>query len=224
MKIIKTNEVKNHHIFALIVGSSGIGKTSLVKTLPHDETIIISLESGLLSVKDASIDAVEINSYEELVKTISYIKDNCADKYKHIYIDSLTELSESLFSELSIKYPEKKDSFALYDEYKKKLVSLLKALRGLTQFNIWLTCLDKLEQKDFSNTISMDMHQKSLSKSIPKLFDEVFYMTTIEHDGEMKRIIATDNTVIDFAKDRSSKLTKYELPNLGNIYNKIFNS
>ena len=70
----------------------------------------------------------------------------------------------------------------------------------------------------------MDMHQKSLSKSIPKLFDEVFYMTTVEHDGEMKRIIATDNTIIDFAKDRSSKLNKYELPNLGNIYNKIFNS
>jgi len=48
-------------------------------------------------------------------------------------------------------------------------------------------------------------------------------MTAIEHDGEMKRIIATDNTVVDFAKDRSSKLSKYELPNLGNIYNKIFN-
>jgi len=164
MKIIKTNEIENHHIFALIVGSSGIGKTSLVKTLPHDETIILSLESGLLSVKDASIDAVEISSYDDLVETIKHIKTNCADKYKHIYIDSLTELSESLFSELNIKYPDKKDSFTLYDEYKKKLVSLLKALRGLTQFNVWLTCIDKLEQKDFTNVISMDMHQKSLSK------------------------------------------------------------
>ena len=81
-----------------------------------------------------------------------------------------------------------------------------------------------LTKKDFTEVVSIDLIQKSLSKKIPKLFDEVFYMTSVEHDGEMKRILATDNTVVDFAKDRSGNLEKYELPDLGWVYNKIFNS
>ena len=49
-------------------------------------------------------------------------------------------------------------------------------------------------------------------------------MNTVEHEGELKRIIATDNSVVDFAKDRSGKLSKYELPDLNNITKKIFNT
>ena len=221
MKIIKTNEVDNHHIFALVVGSSGSGKTTLASTLPADETLILSAESGLLSIKKYSIDASEINSFKDLGDAFKYITEN-KTKYKHIVIDSLTEIGEILFHELKPKY-DKSKTFGLYEDYSTRMIKFLKALRDLTQYNIWILCLDKLTAKDFTEVVSLDLIQKSLSKKVPALFDEVFYLTSIEHEGENKRVLITDNTSIDFCKDRSGMLNKMELPNLGNIYNKIFN-
>jgi len=220
MKIIKTNEIENHHIFALIVGSSGVGKTSLAKTLPHNETLILSAESGLLSIKDVSIDSVNIETFEQLSEAFKFLlaKEN---NYRHIYIDSLTEIGEILFSSLKPNY-DKSKTFGLYEDYAEKMIKFLKALRDMTSYNIWITALDRMDKKDFTEVISIDLIQKSLSKKIPKLFDEVFYMTTVEHDGSIKRILATDNTIVDFAKDRSGLLNNYELPDLGAIYNKIF--
>lgn len=222
MKITKTNEVENHHIFALIVGASGVGKTSLAKTLPHNETLIISAESGLLSIQDASIDVVEINSLSELKNVFTFLSTN-ENKYKNIFIDSLTEMGEMIFHALKPEY-EKSQTFGLYNDYTDKIIATLKYLRGLVKYNIWITCLDKMTAKDFTEVISLDLVQKSLAKKIPALFDEVFHMQAVEHDGELKRVLVTDNSIVDFCKDRSGKLNKYELPDLGMINNKIFNT
>ena len=85
MQIIKTSDVEHQHIFGLVVGSAGSGKTTLAKTLPHDETIILSCESGLLSLHDVSIDAVNINSSQDLIDAYTLVKSS---KYKHVFIDS----------------------------------------------------------------------------------------------------------------------------------------
>jgi hypothetical protein len=113
--------------------------------------------------------------------------------------------------------------FQLYDDYATRIIRLLKAFRDLVDYNIWMTCLDKMQAKDFTEIITIDLIQKSLSKKVPALFDEVFYLQVVDHEGEMKRALATDTSVMDFCKDRSGTLNKYELPNLGAIYNKIFN-
>jgi phage nucleotide-binding protein len=222
MKIIKTNEIENHHIFCLVVGASGVGKTSLVKTLPANETIILSAESGLLSVKDSKIDVVEIASYQQLISTLKDLKEN-DHKYKNIFIDSLTELGQQLFTSMKPNY-EKSQMFGLYADYSDQITATLKALRGLTKYNIYLTALDKSVENGINVEISIDLIQKSLAKRIPALFDEVFYMQVVEHEGEKKRVLATDNSIQTFCKDRSGKLNTYELPDLGAINNKIFNN
>ena len=84
MNITNTNDTTNKNIYALIVGSSGVGKTSLAKSLNHDETLILSAESGLLSIADANIDVIEINNYENLLAAFNFIAKGTKYKnYKH---------------------------------------------------------------------------------------------------------------------------------------------
>jgi ABC-type iron transport system FetAB ATPase subunit len=218
--LTNTGAINVHNVFCLIVGSSGVGKTTLAKTLEESRTLIISAESGLLSLKGTNIDVYEVNSSNEVKEAIAYAVNN-QDKYDNLFFDSLTEIGEIFFSELKPKY-DKKQNFNLYEHYTTELTKLLKWLRDLKGFNKYLTCLDKMVQKDFTEVISIDLIQKSLAKKIPALFDEVFYMAIHEkEDGTNVRAICTDNSVIDFAKDRSGKLNKYEKPDLGIITNKI---
>ncbi len=221
MDIQKTNELEFHHIFAIIVGSSGSGKTTLAGTLPDNETLIISAESGLLSLRRKEIDFVKVKSFDDLISIFNKLKNGM--KYKHIFIDSITEIGEIVFSHYKPQF-DKSKNFALYEAYSETMTRLLKSLRDMDKYNIWLTCLDKLGDKDGSDTVTLDLVQKSLSKKIVSFFDEVFYLTSIDKDGEKKRFISTDNTYIDFAKDRSGALDKFEKPDLGLITNKIFNS
>jgi AAA domain len=48
-----------------IFGPSGIGKTSLLKTLPPDETLCIDLEAGMKSVQDWPGDSLQIRTFAD---------------------------------------------------------------------------------------------------------------------------------------------------------------
>jgi len=221
MNLTKTSDVKNLNIYALIVGQSGGGKTYMARTLPHDKTLIISAESGLLSLKDVSIDVVEVSSFNDVRTTLEYLLSN-ETKYEHIYIDSLTEIGEMLFAELKPNYENKK-IFHLYSDYSDRVTKMLKLLRDMPKYHIWMTALDKVEQRDFDKaTITIDLVQKSLAKKLPPLFDEVFYMIKEKReDGTTVRALCTDSDDVEFTKDRSGSLNKFEQPDLGTITKKI---
>jgi len=219
MQIQKTNQVEYHHIFSLIVGASGSGKTTLAGTLPLSETLIISAESGLLSLRGKEIDFVKITTFDDLVGIFQKLKAGL--NYKHIFIDSVTEVGEVVFAHYKPQF-DKTKNFGLYEAYSDTMIKFLKSLRDMDKYNVWLTCLDKLGDKNGNDTITLDLVQKSLAKKIVSFFDEVFYLSSVEQDGEVKRFIATDNSFIDFAKDRSGALNKFEKPDLGVITNKIF--
>lgn len=219
MKIIKTDQVEHQHIFGLIVGSSGSGKTTLAKTLDHNKTIIFSAESGLLSLKDASIDVIEIDSKNKLLEAFTWL--NSQDKYENLFIDSLTEIGQMIFNELKPNY-SKSQMFGLYDEYATTMTKFLKALRDYKKINIFCTALDAITKKDFEEYTSIDLIQKSLASKLPSLFDEVFYLSIIEKDEQKHRVLLTDNKYHNFLKDRSGKLNEVEKPDLTIITSKIF--
>ncbi len=49
----------------VIFGKSGIGKTSLLKTLPPDSTLFIDLEAGDLAVEDWPVDSLRPRTWDE---------------------------------------------------------------------------------------------------------------------------------------------------------------
>lgn len=65
MRVIKASDRKPQPIKAVIYGQSGIGKTSLLRTLDVKKTLVLDMESGLLAVEDLPITAVPIRNWRE---------------------------------------------------------------------------------------------------------------------------------------------------------------
>jgi energy-coupling factor transporter ATP-binding protein EcfA2 len=62
----RLSEVANKTTMALF-GPSGVGKTTLVTTLPHATTLCVDLEAGMKSVQDWPGDSIPVRSFEEAI-------------------------------------------------------------------------------------------------------------------------------------------------------------
>src|SRR6056297_1273790 len=129
MKKINTSQAENHHIFALICGPSGAGKTYSLGTLPNKKTLLLALDPGILTLKDKSIDVWKLESVDDLSKAYQELK--AGTDYDHVCVDSLTELSEMCFAALKPQF-KKSQTFALYDEFSTRMTSFIKAFRDLS--------------------------------------------------------------------------------------------
>ena len=82
----------------LIYGASGAGKTTSLKTAPG-KTLVVSMESGLLSIKDAdNLTAIEVKEASE-IEEIAQLLENGTLEYDTVCLDSITEMSEILLSQ-----------------------------------------------------------------------------------------------------------------------------
>lgn len=216
-----TTEASIDGVFALIAGESGAGKTFLAKTLPESETLIISKESGLLSLCGTNIDVEEIDSFMDFAEIITEIQGG-SYPHQNIYIDSLTDILETEVLDLKRKYPDKKDSFKWYDEYERKLKWSIMSLRDIKNKNIFFTCLTAQEKDGMHMVDQFDFYGTKLKGKIKAYFDLVMHLKVFNDDElGMYRGLVTAYTESSLAKDRSGKLLPIEKPDLGHIINKI---
>jgi len=214
---------------ALVIGQSGIGKTSLLRTLPQGEPVfVVSAEAGLLCVRDlvecGRVQGVEVSSFADLAEVYTYLVSPQAEAYKWIFIDSLTEIAARCIEAMKAKYPSKADSFNLWGEYSDKMTALIKAYRDLRAFNVVFTCLDATE-KDETNRryVGPSISGSGLKDRLSSFFDEVFHMVSLpDSEGKERRALITQPWERYQAKDRSGKLALVESPHLGQIKAKIF--
>lgn len=212
-----TNDIKAMHIFALIAGSVGAGKTYAVRTLSEKDTLIINCEAGLLSTMNSGHHVWNIKSVDDLKEFYTRLKNGV--KYKNIYIDSLTEISDMIFTEIKPAFT-KSQKFGLYEEYTTQMVGFIKALRDMSQYNFFMTTLIK----ENDGNVSINIAQKSLAERLPAFFDFVFYLANKkEENGNIIRKLISDNSFISFCKSRSEKIELFEDVNLTNIINKVMN-
>ena len=76
----------------ILYGPSGSGKTYSLRTLPEDETVIISTERGLRSLRKAVPDmaVLEVSSMEEMREAFILAVSN---DFQYIVLDSLSKLA-----------------------------------------------------------------------------------------------------------------------------------
>lgn len=219
MEIKTTKGFHTDIIKFVIYGKSGIGKTTLIGTLPENELLIISAEAGLLSLSDKEIDVLEARTWEDVRNAVQIAFND--DKYKYIGIDSITEISTMLVKDLKQRpeYQNPKNALKLWGEYDEKLTAFLKYIRDSKKGMI-ITALPEDVQDGGFIVKKPFIKGKSTQAMLCSYFDQVFYMTRSE---EGQRILRTQPTEDYEAKDRSGKLNEEEEPNLQVIIDKIKN-
>ena len=224
MIIKKSNQIVASNINALIYGESGTGKTTLASTL-GDKTLIVSLESGLLSLKDHDIDYVEIEGktgVEKITHFRQVLLEIAKSDYQNIFIDSLTEIAQAFVELAKHEYPDDRQTMKMWGFYNECITKLIKYTRDMNK-NIFYTALAKVDKDEAGRRFILPDMAGSIASKSPAFFDFVFHLMVFEKDGEKKRALLTEKKNGCICKVRSGKLDEYEVAHLGNIINKVFN-
>lgn len=255
MRIISASERLKEQtgVKMVIFGRYGIGKTSLLKTL-EEETLCLDFEAGMLAVKDWNGDSITLRTWEEASDIALLIggvnpsakgtysrahfeaikdkyKDIKVDKYKCIFIDSITFASKLCFSWCKTRpesYSEKTgkpDVRAAYNLLGSEMTAWLNQFQHIPNKDVVFVGL--LEQKsDELNRLywAPQLDGMKTSSELPGILDEVISMVAIKQaDGSLARkfVCTALNSGGYPGKDRSGKLDEIEDAHLGRLLKKI---
>jgi phage nucleotide-binding protein len=228
-KIKKTSEITSKRFTALIVGESGVGKTSLIKTLPEPQSkiLIVSAEDGLLCLKGSDIDVFDVDA-EKPIDSLGILwtelqKQESKKKYSYIYIDSITEIANLLLTELKKDpyYGQKANALQMWGKLSERIVEFVKAFHRMSDYSVIFTCLNKHEKNGLEMVEVLDIPGGASDKMKP-IFDLVLaYRIFTEENGDKHRKLVTDFAESRLAKDRSGALDAYENADLSVIINKV---
>jgi phage nucleotide-binding protein len=215
--------VENQGAKLLIYGASGAGKTTTCATAPG-KTLIISMEAGLLSIKDAdNVTAIEVKEASEIEEIAALLESGQLD-YDTVCLDSVTEMSELLLTQEKAR---SKDPRRAYGEVIEVMTKTMRRFRDLKIHVIFVAKEDKIRD----DSTGMFHYQPmmvgtKLPTQIPYFFDEVLCLRTFTEENEEGKKVTNrwlQTTIGDnyIAKDRSGKLDSFEEPNLSYVINKL---
>lgn len=211
-----------HGIKALVYGKAGHGKTYLARTAP--KPIILSAESGMLSLRDVDIPVITIRSVEDLSEAYAWATSSKeSEQFETIYIDSISEIGEVVLSNAKAQV---KDPRQAYGELIEKMMITLKAFRDISGKHVVMAAKQATLTDTVTGTVTYgpSMPGARLGTELPYLFDEVFQIGIGKTpDGVEYRYLRTHPDIQSEAKDRSGSLDTLEPPDLTHIFNKILN-
>lgn len=213
-------EAKMNGVKILTYGESGVGKTRLCSTAPSP--IILSAESGLLSLAGFRIPIIKIETIKDLEEAYKWITESKdAAHFGTICLDSVTEIAEVVLANAK---KSAKDPRQAYGELIDKMTAAIKQFRDLPGKNVYMAAKMEYSKDELSGALKYGpaMPGSKLGQQLPYLFDEVFRLGVFKTTkGEQYRALVTQPEPQYVAKDRSGKLDAIEQPNLAHIISKI---
>ena len=217
MEIKNTRDISAQHLKVLVHGAAGAGKTRLCGTT-KGKTIILSAESGLLSLSDKEIDIIEIKTMADLYAAFTFLQTD--KEYEWVCLDSISEIAEVL---LTTEKAKTKDPRQAYGELQTQMMQLMRGFRDLPKNVYFSAKQDKTKDEITGGFLyAPSAPGTKVSVAMPYLFDLVFALHTWKDDeGKVQSALQTQRCAQYEAKDRSGKLEFTEPADLGAIQSKI---
>lgn len=219
ISLMNTKDVLHSGVKILVHGNSGVGKTWLCRTLPNP--IIISAESGLLTLKDCNLPYMEVKTILDLQEAFKWITESEeGKKFDSVALDSISEISEVV---LSHEKSKTKDGRQAYGETNESVAKIIRAFRDIKGKHVYMSAkTEKATDERGRILYSPSLVGKTLSMQIPYWFDMVFALRVEQkEDGTKWRGLLTETDDIWTAKNRGGYLDTWEAPDLGKIIGKI---
>jgi hypothetical protein len=212
MNIIGVNErmSEKRGVKALIVGPTGVGKTSLLRTLDAGRTLFVDVEAGDLSVQDVPVDTIRINDWaaardlacriggpdpsfpdtacysQEHYEAIGGELENL-DKYSTIFIDSITAVSRLSFR-WSEQQPEafsertgKKDIRGAYGLHGREMIAWLHQLQHARGKSVvFVAVLEKVIDEFNKPEWQMQLEGSKAGRELPGIVDQIITMQWVD--------------------------------------------
>ena len=216
-------------------GGPGMGKTMLCATLPAP--IILSAESGMLSLTKANIEKVygvntpgisynipviEISSMAELEEAYNWCANSAeARQFQSFGLDSLTEIAEIVLANAKRTV---KDPRQAYGDLIDKMTTKVRQFRDIPGKHVYMSAKMAPMKDELTGVTRFGPSRPGarLGPELPYLFDEVFRMGVNKDQNQQSyRFLQTVPDLQFEAKDRSGALAPMEPPHLGYIFAKI---
>jgi hypothetical protein len=202
----------------LLVGPTGVGKTSQLRTLDPKSTLFIDIEAGDLAIKDVGVDTIHLNDWpaaRDLAVRISgpnpsFGPMSCygeahyravggdlpnLDRYSTIFIDSITALSRLSFR-WAEQQPEafsersgKKDLRGVYGAHAREMITLLNVLQHVRNMNVVFVSVLELVRDEFGHADwKIQMEGARTGRELPGIVDEIVTMQMVDF-GDGKELV-----------------------------------
>ena len=227
INITTTDVAAQEKIHMLFYGEGGIGKTTLVTTLPvsdDSKLLYIAADPGQLALRNRKFHIIRAPQGEWsttfLMEVYEYVRHN-ANKYEWVVIDGIDDLGDAVKRAKMKNQRDGRKAYGEMAEFMEEWIKMMRDINGVS--TIMITHIDS--DKDESTRLFFPMFPgQMVTKRLIDWFDLV---------GCMRLIRTGENTterLIQFkpeqdprfrVKDRSGVLGLTESPNLGSIIAKI---
>lgn len=251
MKMTNTTADQLNKLNILLIGDSGVGKTTSIETLPQKGTLVATRERSTLPLRHKRYEVCKLECWEDLRQLALWFAnpDSIEDEQhrkliqetKVLVIDSLSECGRLCRQHLlTVDRPtlqaERSDGkrtspkgvgsdTMTLDEwgvYAVRMDNLMSAFVQLPVHIIFM-CGEERKVDGVQEIVTVDLGGKKLPNSCPKHFDIVMNMHADATDSK-KRVWQTYNDGRILAKDSTNLLDGLEETNWTKLFTKVFNT